>query len=54
MNDFNYEFEITLPDGETTYQYNDSPKLTIDFLDFLLENGIDIHSCVYKVTNINS
>ena len=50
MNNFDFEFEITLPDGETTYQYNDSPKLTIDFLDFLLEVGIDIHSCVYKVT----
>jgi hypothetical protein len=54
MNNFNYEFEITLPDGETTYQYNDSPKLTNDFIDFLEEVDIDITQCVYKVTNINN
>jgi len=53
MNNFDFEFEITLPNGETTYQYNNSPKLTNDFIDFLEEVGVDIHSCVYKVTNIN-
>jgi len=54
MNNFDYEFEITLLDGETTYQYNDSPKLTSDFIDFLEEVGIDIHSCIYKVTKIQN
>ena len=52
MNNFDYEFEITLPDGETTYQYNNSPELTNDFIDFLIENGINIHSCVYKINTI--
>ena len=42
MNNFDFEFEITLPDGETTYQYNNSPELTNDFIDFLEEVGIDI------------
>jgi len=52
MSDFNYQFEITLPDGETTYQYNDSPQLTQDFIDFLEEIDIDIHNSIYKVTKI--
>ncbi len=52
MTDFNYQFEITLPDGETTYQYNDSPQLTPDFIDFLEEIDIDIHNSIYKVTKI--
>ena len=53
MNNFDYEFEITLPDGETTYQYNNSPKLTNDFIDFLKEVDIDITQCIYKVTKTN-
>ena len=52
MNNFEYEFEIILPDGETTYQYNDVPFLTNDFIDFLEEIDIDIHSCIYKVNKI--
>ena len=52
MSDFNYEFKITLPDGETTYQYNDSPQLTQDFIDFLEEVDIDIHNSIYTVTKI--
>ena len=52
MNNFNFEFEITLPDGETTYQYNDSPKLTIEFIDFLEEVDIFLPQCVYKINKI--
>jgi len=52
MSNFNYEFKITLPDGETTYQYNDSPQLTQDFIDFLEEVDIDIHNSIYTVTKI--
>ena len=52
MNNFNYEFEITLPDGELTYQYNDSPQLTEEFTDFLEEIDIDITQCIYKVTKL--
>ena len=52
MNNFNYEFEITLPDGDTTYQYNNSPKLTEEFIDFLEEIDIDITRCIYKVTKL--
>tara|TARA_Y200000002_G_C22214662_1_gene468939 strand:- start:83 stop:241 length:159 start_codon:yes stop_codon:yes gene_type:complete len=52
MNNFNYQFEITLPDSTTTYQYNDSPELTEDFIDFLNEVDIDINKCIYKVTKI--
>jgi hypothetical protein len=52
MNNFDYEFEITLPDGETTYQYNNSPELTNDFIDFLEEIDIDITQCIYKVNKI--
>ena len=52
MTDFNYEFEITLPDSSTTYQYNDSPKLTDDFIDFLTDINIDITKCIYKVNKI--
>ena len=52
-NDFNYEFEIYLPgDDQPTYQYNDSPQLTQDFLDFLEEIHIDIHNSIYTVTKI--
>tara|TARA_B100001093_G_scaffold425890_1_gene419556 strand:- start:292 stop:456 length:165 start_codon:yes stop_codon:yes gene_type:complete len=54
MNNFNYEFEITLPDGDSTYQYNNSPKLTEDFIDFLTEVDIDINNCIYKVTKITN
>ena len=52
MSNFNYEFEIILPDGELTYQYNNSPQLTQDFIDFLEEIDIDITQCIYKVTKI--
>ena len=52
MSNFNYEFKITTPDGETTYQYNDSPQLTQDFIDFLEEVDIDIHNSIYTVTKI--
>ena len=52
MNNFDFEFEITLPDGETTYQYNNSPNLTNDFIDFLEEVGIDITKCIYKVNKV--
>ena len=52
MSDFNYEFKITLPDGETTYQYNDSPQLTQEFIDFLEEIDVDIHNSIYTVTKI--
>ena len=52
MNNFNYEFEIILPDGETTYQYNDSPQLTEEFIDFLEEIDIDITRCIYKVNKL--
>tara|TARA_R100000231_G_scaffold2747_5_gene4954 strand:- start:165 stop:344 length:180 start_codon:yes stop_codon:yes gene_type:complete len=51
INDFIYEFEITLPDGEVCYQVNNSPKLTEDFVDFLEEIDIDIYRCIYKVFN---
>ncbi len=51
INDFIYEFEITLPDGEVCYQVNNSPKLTEDFVDFLEEIDIDIYQCIYKVFN---
>ena len=51
INDFIYEFEITLPDGEVCYQVNNSPKLTDDFVDFLEEIDIDIYQCIYKVFN---
>ena len=54
MNNFDYEFEIILPDGETTYQYNDSPELTNDFIDFLEEIHIDITQCIYKVYKLNT
>ena len=52
MNNFKYEFAITFPNNDTTYQYNDSPHLTEDFLDFLNEIDIDITKCIYKVTKI--
>ena len=52
MNNFDYEFEIILPDGETTYQYNNSHELTNDFIDFLEEIDIDITQCIYKVNKI--
>ena len=54
MNNFEYEFEIILPDGETTYQYNDSPNLTNEFIDFLEEIDIDITKCIYKVYNLKT
>jgi hypothetical protein len=52
MSNFNYEFEITLPDSSTTYQYNDSPQLTEEFIEFLEEIDIDITQCIYKVTKL--
>ena len=53
MTNFNYQFEIYQPgDDQATYQYNDSPQLTQDFIDFLEEIDIDITQCIYKVTKI--
>ena len=53
MTDFNYQFEIYQPnDDQPTYQYNDSPQLTQDFIDFLEEIDIEIKQCIYKVTKI--
>ena len=53
MTNFNYQFEIYQPgDDQSTYQYNDSPQLTQDFIDFLEEIDIDITQCIYKVTKI--
>ena len=46
INDFIYEFEITLPDGEVCYQVNNSPKLTKEFIDFLEDIDIDIYTKV--------
>ena len=54
INNFDYEFEITLPDGDLTYQYNNSPKLTEEFIDFLNEIDIDITRCIYKVNKLQS
>ena len=53
MSNFNYQFEIyQLGDDQPTYQYNDSPQLTQDFLDFLPDIDIDIHNSIYTVTKI--
>ena len=53
MNNFNYEFEIHLPDSDTPmYVCKDSPKLTEDFIDFLEGWDVDINECVYKVNKI--
>jgi hypothetical protein len=53
MSNFNYQFEIYQPgDDLPTYQYNDSPQLTEEFIDFLEEIDIDITQCIYKVTKI--
>jgi len=53
MSNFNYQFEIyQLGDDQPTYQYNDSPQLTQDFIDFLEEIDIDITQCIYKVTKV--
>jgi len=54
MNDFIYEFEITLPDGEVTYQVNNSPKLTKEFVDYLEDIHVDIYQCIYKVFNLKT
>ena len=54
INNFDYEFEITLPDGDLTYQYNNSPELTEEFIDFLNEIDIDITRCIYKVNKLQS
>lgn len=52
-NNFTYEFEIyQLNDDEPTYQYNNSPELTPEFIEFLEEIGIDIHNSIYKVTKL--
>ena len=50
-NNYIYEFEITLPDGEVCYQVNNSPKLTKEFVDYLEDIDIDIYQCIYKVFN---
>ena len=53
MTDFNYQFEIYQQgDDQPTYQYNDSPQLTQDFIDFLEEIDIDIHNSIFRVTKI--
>jgi len=53
MTHFNYQFEIYQHgDDQPTYQYNDSPQLTEEFIDFLEEIDIDITQCIYKVTKI--
>ena len=53
MSNFNYQFEIYQHnDDQPTYQYNDSPQLTQDFIDFLEDIDIDIHNSIYKVTKI--
>ena len=53
MSNFNYQFEIYQHgDDQPTYQYNDSPQLTEEFIDFLEEIDIDISQCIYKVTKI--
>ena len=49
INEFIYEFEITLPDGEVCYQMNNSPHLTKEFVDYLEDIDIDIYQCIYKV-----
>ena len=54
INDYIYEFEITLPDGEVCYQVNNSPKLTKEFVDYLEDIDIDIYQCIYKVFNTQS
>jgi len=53
MNDFNYQFEIYQHNSdEPTYQYNNSPHLTQDFIDFLEEIDIDIYNSIYTITKI--
>jgi len=55
MNNFNYEFEIYLPDSDTPmYVCNNSPKLTKDFVEFLEEWDVDITKCIYKVFDLES
>lgn len=52
-NDFTYQFEIYQPnDDEPTYQYNNSPHLTQEFIDFLEDIDIDILNSIYTVTKI--
>ena len=51
-NEYIYEFEIWQHnDDQPTYQYNNSPQLTDEFIEFLEEIDIDIHNCIYKVFN---
>ena len=53
MSNFNYQFEIYQSgDDQPTYQYNDSPQLTQDFIDFLEDIDIDIHNSIYTITKI--
>ena len=53
MSNFNYQFEIYQhDDDQPTYQYNDSPQLTDEFIEFLEEIDIDIHNSIYTVTKI--
>jgi len=52
-NNFNYQFTIYQNNDSTpTYQYNNSPHLTQDFIDFLEEINIDIHNSIYTITKI--
>ena len=52
-NNFTYEFEIyQLNEDEPTYQYNNSPELTPEFIEFLEDIDIDITTSIYKVTKL--
>jgi len=52
-NNFNYQFEIYQHNSdEPTYQYNNSPYLTQDFIDFLEDIDIDIYNSIYTITKI--
>ena len=52
-NNYVYEFEIYQHnDDEPTYQYNNSPHLTKEFVEFLEEIDIDINNSIYTITKI--
>ncbi len=52
-NNLNYQFTIYQSnDTEPTYQYNDSPHLTKEFVEFLEEIDIDIYNSIYTITKI--
>ena len=40
--------------GFIAEQYNNSPKLTKEFIEFLEDVDIDIYQCIYKVFNTES